>query len=111
MARECPNKKRQPFQSKPPYVNRGNTFQQRSKSFQPRSKPQYNFQKTKRFPSRQSHARAAYIEEIDDSDKENIPPDDNLDIPSLAARTAKFSEAEREAWVKEMVDKHNMDFS
>ena len=112
MARECPNKKRQPFQSKPPYINRGNTFQQWSKPQYDR-KPQYSFQKTKRFPPRPSHARTAYIEEIDedDSDKEKIPPDDDFDIPSIAARTAKFSEAQREAWVKEMVKKHNMDFS
>jgi hypothetical protein len=104
MARECPSKKRQPFKFRQSYPNQQGHFQhQRSKSQHDR-KPQYNFQQTKRFPPHQSHARAAFIEEMDDSNKGNVPPmnNDANDIPTIAARTARFSEEEREQWVKKM---------
>jgi hypothetical protein len=113
MARECPNKKRQPFKSRQNYPNRQSHFQQQRSKTQHDRKPQYNFQRTKRFPPRQSHARTAFIEEMDDSDKENVPPmnNDASDIPTIAARTARFSEEEREQWVKEMRETHGLDFS
>jgi len=117
MASECTNKKRQPFRPRQGYTNRPKNFQQRSRPQSDRQ-TQYNFQKSNRFPPRRPQARAAFIEEIDelsDSDKENVPPDahkeDKLDIPSIAARTARFTEEERENWVKEMRDTHGVDFS
>ena len=50
-----------------------------------------------------SQARIAKIESDDDLNFEEDPPNnDGLDIPSLAARTAKFTETQKEEWVNEM---------
>jgi hypothetical protein len=106
MAKHCPNRKRQPFKQTQGHYKKGSNFQQRSK-YKSDRKPKYNFQKSKRFPS-QSHARAAQIEEIS-SDEENNDPEEDLDIPSIAARTAQFTEEEKQEWVKEMTS-HGINF-
>ena len=48
----------------------------------------------------QPRARTASIEEMDSEDEEEEQGED--DIPSLAARTARLSENQREDWLKEM---------
>ena len=106
MAKECPERKQQSFNYKP--------------------KPQYNpnFKKKKPFgqSKRSSHkprsnqrsqrlgytpqARVASIEEMSsDSDNENDDYDhDDNEGASLAARTAKLSDNQKEAWLNEMRD-------
>jgi hypothetical protein len=98
MARNCPVKKQQ-F-SKPPQQGKRKPFNRpkQSSGFRKSNKPKphclgYN-----------PRARVASIEEID-SDEENEAPD----VPSLAARTAKLSEEQREDWLQEMRDL-GMDF-
>jgi hypothetical protein len=90
MARECPDRKTQPMQTKG-----------RQKSSNPKHKKR--FQKPQRFPV--SQVRSAMIEEVDTDEEDEDEDDDDEEedsIPSLAARTAKFTEKQREQWVKEM---------
>jgi hypothetical protein len=98
MARNCPVKKQQ-F-SRPPQQGKKKPFNRpkQGSGFRKFNKPKphrlgYNPQ-----------ARVASIEEID-SDEENEAPD----VPSLAARTARLSEEQREDWLQEMRDL-GMDF-
>jgi hypothetical protein len=98
MAKDCPLKRKQQFlQSsyKPSHSNWRTTPQSvPCKYNQPRQKR--TFQKPQRFgqPS-QSFARTTSIEEVESDDEEE-------DIPSLTARTAKFSDGQRKQWVEEM---------
>jgi hypothetical protein len=99
MAKDCPLKRKQQFPQsshKPSHSNWRTTPQSVPRKYnQPRQKQ--TFQKPQRFgqPS-QSFARTASIEEVESDDE------DEEDISSLAAHTAKFSDGQREQWVKEM---------
>jgi hypothetical protein len=92
MARDCPQKKRQ------------NRPQQKS-GFRKSNKHQD--QQMKRFHALQQSAQLRVIDDDseDDSDLDS-DEDDSVetltDIPSIAERTARFTEEEREQWVKEM---------
>ena len=101
MARECPENKQQQF-SKP------KTTFKKKKKFYPDKKGHTGFRKSNQFKPRRPketpmvpYARVAQIEEVD-SDDEDSDSDDSDDVPSLAARTAKLSESDREQWVQEM---------
>ena len=109
MARDCPKEKRQ--QSYPGYGQAPSGYGQ--KSFQSRPGPPHPFKKkiynqprpnqgfrksNKPRSSYPSRVRSAHIEEIDDEGNEN---EDDY-VPSLAARTARLSEDQREQWVAEM---------
>src|SRR6266852_9215542 len=51
-------------------------------------------------------ARVASIQEVDESpDEEEEYEEEEEDVPSIAARTAKFTEKEREQWLQEMCSK------
>ena len=97
MARECPTRKQQPFRpSKPPF---------RRKPPGPHKKafPQYRQSPQGYIPQ----ARAASIEEVeeyedDEGDEEESYEERSDDLPSLAARTAKLNEGQREVWLDEM---------
>jgi hypothetical protein len=106
MAKHCPNCKRQPFKQTQGHYKKGSNFQQQSK-YKSDRKPKYNFQKSKCFPP-QSHARVAQIKEIS-SNEENNDPEKDLDIPSIVARTAQFTEEEKQEWVKEITS-HGINF-
>jgi hypothetical protein len=111
MARECPKKKRQQPQSgyrQTPSKYGQKPFQPRSGQFERKTynqpKPRQGFRKSNkpRRPPFSSHARAAHIEEIVEEDEGN--EDEDNDVASLAARTARLSENQREQWVQEMND-------
>ena len=87
MARDCPEKKEQPFK---PDRHFG-----KKKPFTPRSKPQGFRKFNKPRPPFQGHARVASIEEIDSDDED-------IDVPDLAARTAQLSDNQKEDWLKEL---------
>ncbi len=87
MAHNCPHKPKKQ--------------QKQQQSFKPNKGTYQN----KKFRQMTSQARIAEIESDDDLDLdfEEDPPDNNrLDIPSLAAHTAKFTETQKEEWVNEM---------
>lgn len=98
MARFCPNKRRQ--------------SQERSQQRRPQTQPkpkQRDFKK--RFNPKASFARVVEVE--DDSDNEDTYTDEDsisepdsepneLNISDLAARTARFSDDQRDEWVTEM---------
>jgi hypothetical protein len=98
MARECPNKKRQQSQARPTRDSSGK-FQKKKKKFKPKS----------------SFVRAIIEADSDDEDFiENFKSDDEeaedkLDIPHIAARTAQFTDEQREQWAQEM-RKQGVDF-
>jgi hypothetical protein len=99
MVKDCPLKRKQQFlQSsyKPSHSNWYTTPQSVPRKYnQPRQQKQ-TFQKPQRFRQlSQSFARTASIEEVESDDEEE-------DIPSLAARTTKFSDGQCEQWVEEM---------
>src|SRR5882762_10107390 len=87
MACECPDKKEQPFKLTQHFGKK--------KPFTPRSKPQgfRKFNKPRTGP--QGQIRVASIEEIDSDDED-------MDIPSLAARTASLSDEQKEDWLKKL---------
>ena len=98
MANVCPMRKtsasqfRRPFQSQ---SNKGQNWRTTTRKYnQPRKR---TFSKPTKFgqPS-QSYARTACIEEMDDN------YDDEEDVRTLAARTNKLDEGQREKWVEEM---------
>jgi hypothetical protein len=99
MARECPQKKYQQPQSQyrpPPSSYRSSSSNSGRKPFKPQShrpKPQgfRKFNKPRGFGA----ARSATIEEMD-SDQDSIDP------PTLAARTAKLSDDQKEEWLHEL---------
>ena len=103
MARECPNKKYQHSQSQyrlPPSSYGQSPSQSGRKPFNKpqshsshRPKPQ-GFRKYNK-PRGFGAARSATIEEMD-SDQDSIDP------PSLAARTAKLSDDQKEEWLQEL---------
>jgi len=97
MAKDCPMRKMQQSQYKNQYKPK-NTFQSTPRKYnQPRKFKKTFPRPTKLGQPSQSYARSASIEEIiEDSD------DENEDVYSLAARTAKFNEGQHEQWVQEM---------
>jgi hypothetical protein len=123
MARECPERKEQPF--KPSFSPNRFTSGERS-PFKPQFKPPFkpNFQKRtfgkptnpkrpqgfRKFNRPPAYhyvqqARAAHIEEMEEEDQEY----EEEDISDLAARTSRLSEDERGALLEEMI-KANPDF-
>jgi len=107
MARECPKKKQQIGQSSQSGSYKPQNDQLRTKpktTFKKKpfgSKPMgQGFQKKNQF-SYKPQIRTAYIEDAEEQENE----DEQEYIESLAARTTKLSNNQREQWVKEM---HNM---
>jgi len=132
MARECPGRKQQAFvpnQPSPTSVpNQPNpTFRKKQfGNFPPKRRfgnqqPGIVTQRRAQFKSHyvKPQARTASIEEVeDDQDQGQDQYDDDQDqysedqyeeeqsdVPSIAARTAKFTEEEREVWLQEMRNK------
>lgn len=112
MARECPERKQQPLV---PNQSR-TTFRKKQFGNHPpkrrfgNQQPQIVVQRRNQFKSHyvKPQARVASIEEIEeesDQDEEEEYDEEQSDIPSIAARTAKFSEEEREQWLQEMRDR------
>ena len=109
MSNACPKKKSQNNQSSPQYKpkphwqtnNRNQGFQKK-----PFGQPPPRTQGYRKYNNRTfKHApqiRTARIEEIEEP--EHQYEDEEPDVSSLAARTAKLSEAQREKWVQEMND-------
>ena len=87
MARDCPDRKEQPFKPTQRF--------EKKKPFTPRSKPQGFRKFNKPRTGFQGQARVASIEEIDSDDED-------LDVPSLVARTARLSDDQKEDWLKEL---------
>ena len=115
MARDCPEKKHQ--QPSSTYRQRPSGYRQ--KPFQPRPGPPtpfkrkpFNppkpsqgfrkFNKPKKFPFT-PRARVAHIEEIIEEEEDDDDDEDD-NVSSLAARTARLSEDQREQWIQEMND-------
>jgi hypothetical protein len=117
MARDCPTKKKQAFQrpyqpdrqfrsnQRPPYqgdsrfkkkpfgqYNQQKPFNQpkRTQGFRKSNKPKYT-----------PHARVASIQEVDEDDGYEDQEDEE-NVHSLAIRTARLSDEQREDWVAEM---------
>ena len=114
MARNCPERKHQ----QPSSTYRQQPSGYRQKPFQPRPGPPtpfkrkpFNppkpnqgfrkFNKPKKF-SFTPRARVAHIEEVIEEEDDDDDEDDN--VSSLAARTARLSEDQREQWIQEMND-------
>lgn len=103
MARECPNKKKQQYgqsnrtdQPKSRYDQAHKPNQFKRKSFG--SKPMgQGFRKRNQFTYK-PQIRSAHIEDVEEGNGE----EDKEYIESLAARTAKLSDDQREQWVDEM---------
>jgi len=97
MAKDCPMCKTQQSQYRNQYKSK-NTFQSTPQKYnQPRKFKKMFPKPTKLGQPSQSYARSASIEEVmEESDNENE------DVPSLAAQTAKFNEGQCEQWVQEM---------
>src|SRR6266849_739396 len=115
MARECPERKQQAFVPKRSKI----TFRKKqfgNHSLPPKRKSMSNHPSPLAYQRRQSfrsnyarpQARVASIQEIDESsdeeDQEEYKEEEG-DVPSIAARTAKFTEKEREQWLQEMRSK------
>ena len=102
MARECPKKKHQFGQDRyRSNQNRDKPFPQFKKK---PSKPKYmgqGFRKKNQFNYKP--IRTAYIE--DDQEEEEEEEEEETYVESLAARTAKLSDNQREQWVEEMCSK------
>jgi hypothetical protein len=98
MARECPLRKQQPY--KPQYQKR---YPQKPE-FKPKPffKPQerhQGFRKKNPF-TRPAYVKAAYIEEMEPEEDQYEEKEE--EVSSLAARTARLSEPEKEIWLAEM---------
>ena len=98
MAKDCPMRKTQQSQYKNQYKPKNQSQSTPCKYNQPRK-----FKKTFPKPTRleqpsQSYARSASIEEVEEEASDN----EDEDVPSLAARAAKFNEGQHEQWVQEM---------
>ena len=95
MARDCPAKKQQFRRDPPPQQG----F--RKKSFPPRRTQ--GFRKRNKFIGHKPmHARAAYIEEIDQEDDEQYEEEEEETVPDLAARTSRLSDDKKERLVAEL---------
>ena len=104
MSKYCPKKKNQNAQYQPQYKpklqwqthiqNPPKKSYEKQKGFRKRNKP---FQRVQQI-------RSAHIEEIKEEEEEDEPNEDHgqENISSLAARTARLSEDQREKWVQEM---------
>ena len=86
MARDCPDKKEQPFKPDRHFGKKKTFTKPKPQGFRKFNKPRTPFQ---------GHARVASIEEIDSDDED-------MDVPSLAARTAQLSDDQKEDWLKEL---------
>ena len=101
-ARQCPNRKEQPFKTdphrkkgtfgslpnRPPFKQHSNP-PKRTQGFRKSNKPKTGY----------FNARVASIEEVDEEEM-----DEEEDIPFLAARTARLSEEQRESLLEEIQD-------
>jgi hypothetical protein len=84
MAKNCPNRKK----------SQGKPFKKAQGTY-----PNKKFKKY----VQQSHARIAEIESESEYDEDPSYVDEiDSDIPDIAARTARFTDDQKEAWVKEM---------
>ena len=109
MARKCPSKKKQPF--KPSQRSAPNSWAPRSGPSPFGTKP--HFKKKSYGPNkgyrksnkqRPTRIRSATIEEIEEEEGSDDMDIDQEDVPSLAVRTARLSEGQREQWLSEMRD-------
>jgi hypothetical protein len=112
MARECPAKKKQSFrsnqrsfrsdqqsfQSGPSPSGSGQYF--KKKSYGPPKRTQ-GFRKSNKPFKYTPQIRVAQIEEVEEEEEEEEPEED---VPSLAIRTARLFEDQREQWLTEMRD-------
>jgi len=91
MAKDCPMRKTQQSQYRNQYKPK-NTFQSTPRKYnQPRKFKKIFPKPTKLGQPSQSYARSTSIEEVVEESN-----DENEDVPSLAACTAKFNEGQRE---------------
>jgi hypothetical protein len=97
-------KKQQPYKQPSKRYQRNYSPQQsfKKKSFQSNQPPrQQGFRKRNKFPERKPfHARAAYIEEVEQDEEEPYEQED--DIPDLAARTSRLSDDKKERLLAEL---------
>jgi len=112
MARECPERKQQAFVPQ----KLKTTFRKKQFGNHPPKRKFGNHPSPLAYQRRQSfrsnyvrpQARVASIQEVDESpdeeDQEEYEEEEE-DVPSIAARTAKFTEKEREQWLQEMRSK------
>ena len=113
MAANCPNKKKR--QTRPQYGNTPSKFGQFGQQhFQPCFYPKPSFQKGRqkgfckfnkpRGRPFSSKIRSAHIEEVDkgEEDDEGGQQEEREDAPSLAARTARLSDKQKEEWLAEI---------
>ena len=95
MAKECPMRKNQTFPPKPKFNTSNTPSPCKFNTWKPRNKRTFP-KPTKLGPPSQSYARTASIEEVDEV------PEEDKDIPALAARASQFNEGQHEQWVQEM---------
>lgn len=102
MARDCPAKKHQ--RSPSGYRQSPSSFGQPRFGTNPKKPAKQNFRKFNKPKGRFQYTpqiRTARIEEVEEpNDQQEEEEEDN--VPSLAARTARLSEDQREQWVEEM---------
>src|SRR6266852_5402563 len=111
MARECPERKQQAFvpqKSKTTFWKKqfGNHLPKRKFGNHP-SPLAYQRRQSFRSNYIRPQACVASIQEVDESPDEEDQEEyeEDQDVPSIATRTAKFTEKERELWLQEMRNK------
>jgi hypothetical protein len=115
MARDCPQKKKQfggPDQSRfqsnqvrPRYGQPPSGSNQGfKKKFFGSPKPTQGFRKSNKPRQYTPHIRAATIEEVEEDKYQNDYYEEEEEVQSLAVRTAKLSDDQKEQWVSEMKD-------
>ena len=101
-ARQCPNRKEQPFKTNPHHKKETFSSSPNRPPLKQRSNPPKRTQglrKSNKPKTGYFNARVASIEEVD---KDEMDEED--DIPFLAARTARLSEEQRESLLEEIQD-------
>jgi Retrotransposon gag protein/Zinc knuckle len=115
MSRDCPQKKKQfsrPDQSRsrsnqgrPGYgQSPSGSSQGFQKKFFSSPKPTQGYRKSNRQRQYTPRVRAATIEEVEEDDYQDDYYEEEEEVQSLAVRTAKLSDEQKERWVSEMQD-------
>ena len=113
MARECPTKKKQPPRPSGKENRQYSGYKERFHPYQKKSSGKPNFQKSNHFQSRQSHVRATIEEEEPDIQQvlfdNTVTNSDDLNVNTIAARTARFLDEEKREWIAKMQE-HGTNF-
>jgi hypothetical protein len=115
MSRDCPLKKKQfsrpdqsRFRSNQGRPGYGQPPSESSQGFKKKSfgspKPTQGYRKSNKPRQYTPRVRAATIEEVEEDDYQDDYYEEEEEVQSLAVRTAKLSDEQKERWVSEMQD-------